>query len=520
MSRLPPLSFFAGILGYRSPATTCRYSYLIPIHRPGAGRRRLTLFLLAVVTTAYIGAMVPLVANTYDEGLIVCGAERILRGQHLYVDFNSGYPPGQFYTIALVFRLFGSSLLAERIWDCVWRLGVVAAAAWLACEFAGRNLRYYQLLPLACCAALVGVTGFHLYPMVSATLPFLCALSCALAFARTLDLRWIFSAGLLLGCTALYRHDLAACAAIVAIGSVVRNRRAIIRLASGILLVVAPAITYFATTVRPQILKQTFWDFPRLNAAARHIPLLVYPYFIWDLFLPMAVIGFAAFDASRTSRDRRVPLLILAAAAGLTLILATQRLDTVHAFPSLIVCLVILVGFKPSSLPREVLLACAITFYGVFPVQQWARQLWLSSTMAPSGIVRAGLVRIPSDQAQAVLYIQNHVPSGEKLYVGTTTHSRISLNDSLFPFLANRPQGTRYDMWIPGITNSAAVQLEVVHALESNVVRYVVLFDAPRSTEPNLSSVDSGINILDTYLNRRYREVAVFGHYHILERET
>jgi 4-amino-4-deoxy-L-arabinose transferase-like glycosyltransferase len=53
------------------------------------------------------------------------------------VDFFSGYPPGQFYTIALVFRVFGSSLPVERIWDSVWRLAAAAAAFWLAREVGG-----------------------------------------------------------------------------------------------------------------------------------------------------------------------------------------------------------------------------------------------------------------------------------------------------------------------------------------------------------------------------------------------
>ena len=88
----------------------------------------------------------------YDEGLIVQGAERILHGQRPYVDFTSGYPPGQFYTIALVFRVFGSSLMAERIWDSIWRLGIVAAAAWLARELAGPGFRSFDRL-------LRGITG-------------------------------------------------------------------------------------------------------------------------------------------------------------------------------------------------------------------------------------------------------------------------------------------------------------------------------------------------------------------------
>src|SRR5205807_9649423 len=119
----------------------------------------LVFFLL---TAAYIGVLLPFPPGIYDEGLIVCGAERILRGQHTYVDFMSGYPPGQFYTIALVFRVFGTGLLAERIWDSVWRLAMVAAAAWLTRALTRKD---FKVLPLAFSAALARAIPYRRYPV-------------------------------------------------------------------------------------------------------------------------------------------------------------------------------------------------------------------------------------------------------------------------------------------------------------------------------------------------------------------
>src|SRR5437879_4208876 len=211
-------------------ATLYEESGQLPIKNPP--RRWLAPLLFFLLAAAYIGALLLFFPRVYDEGLIVSGAERILRGQRPYVDFMSGYPPGQFYTIALVFRVFGTGLLAERVWDSVWRLAMVAAAAWLARELTGKN---FKVLPLAYSAALVGATQYRLYPMVSATLPCLCALSCALAFARTRNLGWIFGAGLFFGCTALYRHDLAVCTGVVVIASIWRAPRALVWLAAGFL---------------------------------------------------------------------------------------------------------------------------------------------------------------------------------------------------------------------------------------------------------------------------------------------
>ncbi|MCZ6877710.1 MAG: hypothetical protein O7G29_06180, partial [Acidobacteria bacterium] len=53
----------------------------------------------------------------YDEGIVVYAAERILKGEIPYRDFWGIYPPGQFYTLALAFNFFGTSLMVERIWE-------------------------------------------------------------------------------------------------------------------------------------------------------------------------------------------------------------------------------------------------------------------------------------------------------------------------------------------------------------------------------------------------------------------
>jgi 4-amino-4-deoxy-L-arabinose transferase-like glycosyltransferase len=49
-----------------------------------------------------------------DEGIILQGAERILRGQVLYRDFFSFFTPGSYYLLALLFKIFGSSILVAR----------------------------------------------------------------------------------------------------------------------------------------------------------------------------------------------------------------------------------------------------------------------------------------------------------------------------------------------------------------------------------------------------------------------
>lgn len=459
-------------------------------------RRQIILFSLAAAVYLFAAILEP--AGIHDEGLIVSGADRILHGGRPYVDFNSGYPPGQFYTVALIFRIFGTSLLAARIWDILWRLATVLAAIWLAREAGGKHAR---LGPVAIVAALAGGIGFHLYPMITAMLPCLAAVAAAFTYERTREPRWIFASGLLLGATALYRHDLAAAVAIVIAASLYRDRRALLFLTGGAGLVAAPALAWLFATIPLPYLRAAFLDFLPVNAAARHLPLPVL-----NLLLPAAII---------LSTARRQPR--LAALAALTLLLAMQRFDTAHAFPALVFCAMLLAASGNTALPRRGLVAAALVFYGVVPAAEWAYTLRITAEAEPSGIRRAGPVRISPDQARAVRYIQDHLPPGEPLFTGTATHSRISVNDALLSFLAERPSPTRYYMWLPGQTNTAAVQSEIVLDLQHQQVAYAILYDVPLSTEPNASSVDTGVRTLDNYLAARYQPAAVFGRYRILQ---
>src|SRR5258706_6169214 len=55
-----------------------------------------------------------LALSTVDEGILLQGAVRILRGEIPYRDFFSFYTPGSYYIYAVVFRLFGTSFSSAR----------------------------------------------------------------------------------------------------------------------------------------------------------------------------------------------------------------------------------------------------------------------------------------------------------------------------------------------------------------------------------------------------------------------
>ena len=88
--------------------------------------------------------------DVVDEGYFLDLADRTLNGALPYRDFSSYYTPGVFYLFALVFKVFGTSLLPIR----VLMAGLRAASALLMYRLARRVARApVAWLPFALVAA-------------------------------------------------------------------------------------------------------------------------------------------------------------------------------------------------------------------------------------------------------------------------------------------------------------------------------------------------------------------------------
>jgi 4-amino-4-deoxy-L-arabinose transferase-like glycosyltransferase len=405
------------------------------------GRKYLVVFASLVIAALYFVPGVLRQPNLYDEGVIVSGAERVLLGQVPYRDFESGYPPGQFYTIAAVFHFFGKSLLAERIWDAIWRLSTVV----LAFALARAACRRRSAISVLCClAAWTGVLTFHLYPMISGTLFCTAALWCAALYHNNGRTRWAYLAGVVVGVGILYRHDLMFCVFVSIAASILseglhRKMSAVkttLVLGLGILTGFLPALTAISVAVPYNILKKSFIDFPRLHAGARFLRFYTVDS-LWDLgnfYIPAGILLLTLSRLVRCKgRDRAVGILLWTAAAS-TLLLGTQRMDVPHSFPALVTGLVLLCWYLSETavlprerltlLPRTTLLGLVLFFYGLPGLSGWISEASAAVTQPRSAIPRAGPVPLDPDEQQAVEYVRGHLAAGEPLYVGTVTHSR------------------------------------------------------------------------------------------------
>lgn len=79
-------------------------------------------------------------AIDHDEGIVLQGAERILRGEVPYRDFFSFYTPGSFYLVAGLFKVFGDSFVVARSSIAVIGAGCCVITYLLARRVCSRNI--------------------------------------------------------------------------------------------------------------------------------------------------------------------------------------------------------------------------------------------------------------------------------------------------------------------------------------------------------------------------------------------
>jgi hypothetical protein len=146
---------------------------------------------------------------------------------------------------------------------------------------------------------------------------------------------------------------------------------------------------------------------------------------------------------------------------------------------------------------------------------------YLQPTVAVDSPAAAG-IRIPATDrtTNALLaYLRTHAVGEPYIFSGTVDHDQVMFNDALIYFLAERRSPTPYPDLVPGIIDTAPVQREVVDALNRHAVETVVMFDFV-STEPNESSQNKHVDILDRFLAQEFRQVAVFPPFYTVLRRS
>jgi hypothetical protein len=226
------------------------------------------VFVSIVAQLAWMDATV----GTYDEGLVLVGADRVLRGEMPYRDFWTLYGPGSFYLLAGLFRVFGEFALVERGFDVAAKTAIATLVVALVLQFGRRTVALAAgVLSLGLPLYLRSYSA-PLFPAMAASLATVLALHRASIDARPTP---AFLAGVALAFTTCFRHDLGAYT-LLAAGSFMiwlawdastgpRRRRVLATVgwvAAGYVICLGPVVAFFAFNVPAAELYRDFVETP------------------------------------------------------------------------------------------------------------------------------------------------------------------------------------------------------------------------------------------------------------------
>jgi hypothetical protein len=493
-------------------------------------------------------------SGLYDEGNTVYAAWRVAEGQVLYRDLWTIHAPGLAHLLALVFAVFGTTVVVERALKLAL-LGLLSALGY-ACY------RRFSS-PLAAATSVALGVGARCDPiLLSADTGLVAILAALLAMAAALDeglpLLRLLVAGSLLGMTAWFRVDFgvyatAACTVVVALSSWVEGRDGAVRwraaraLATLWLGVAAPVVAmaaYFLARGALGPLVQQIIVFPATTfAAVCGIPAspldtveagLPFGLLFW--LTPPTLVAGAALGALDLRRDaREAHALLLVSLSGLFVFnYARVRADIFHLWPALVLTTPIAVALgarawrgaldqrRPLLGVGGGLLLAGVATFGVMVVRA-VHLAWNPPRPArlldaiPAKLPGPGVLLDPALE-EALLVLDAHVAPGAPIFVGNQRHDRIIMNCSLCYFLLRRPSPTRYYNLHPGVATTAAVQREIVAQLERRRIDWILLWDPPPLPIDPIERQPSGASDLDEYLASHYETAGRYGRWEVRRR--
>jgi hypothetical protein len=498
------------------------------------------LALILVSIAAQLGWMDATV-GTYDEGLVLVGAERVLRGELPYRDFWTLYGPGSFYVLAGLYSLFGELVLVERGFDIATKTAIVTLVFAVVLQFHLRAVAFGAgVLSLGLLLYLRSYSA-PLFPAMAASLAAVLAVYKVSLEPRP---RPAFVAGVAVGVTTCFRHDLGAYALLAWAGFLIHlawtgrgdpgPRRpgawaAAGWLAAGMVLSLGPVIAFFAASVPAADLYRDFVEiplsvYPRVRAlpfppivdalaetVRTHSPGPLGPLIV---YLPLIVIGTAlgseflrptqpdgrgrvglAQDTSAQTRLFRFLLLL----GALFYVKGLVRVSPLHVGASLIVSIVLLgasIARARSPMWRTGLAVAgglALLALLAKPLVTGAERAtdglsaaavfadrWMThaSTLCREPIVpRLRCFRLEPDATAVAAYLVQHGASGQRVYVGLGRHDKIFAANLALTFAVAAIPPTRWHDLHPGVQTRADVQAQMIEELRAAPLAYAVLDD-------------------------------------------
>lgn len=199
----------ATILVNESPVEVCpKKVNESPVEVHPKKLRDSSLILVSIFVMSYFVLFMGMTLSPtiFDEGIILTGAMRVLAGLIPHQDFYSPYGPGQYYTIAGLFKLFGPYMLVERMYDLFLKALIATFVYVIVSSYCRRSI--------AVCTTIVTVVWLLSLSLLAATavipVSLLNLVACTLilpVFSRPVSTKRMFLAGVVTGVATLFRYD-------------------------------------------------------------------------------------------------------------------------------------------------------------------------------------------------------------------------------------------------------------------------------------------------------------------------
>lgn len=479
------------------------------------------------------------IVGIFDEGILLTDVMRTMAGQVLHRDFYYNYGPAQLYVLAGLFKLFGPSVLADRLAAAISNSFLVVTVYVLARKFCGRAL--------ALAAATVGVLWvIGLMMTISAMNALLCALTFWISWLilpvtdGRLQRRRALCAGFLAGVMFLYRYDIG----VAIVGAIVAamvimvwlqepgSWSALRRLsAMGIgpyvvafVVTVTPfAIVYLAVAPLHDLLYDVVIYMAKYYRLGRGLPFPIPrlgPTFSQSaIYLVPIIMGAGLWLPAKsaiTSRKReenesaiQIPtwmnlLLTLSLVAAVVCAKGLVRVGVGGMYGTIMACLLIaplllkhrallstwLRGLLMVTVTLFVLTAISAVQFQIFsgvhlkplainwiltPHRQPPGPAFRSWCQEDTPITRGFCYLEDEHRIQTIRYLRAHTNPNDYLYLGLDHHDRILQNDMITYFAVQRLPAVKWAQLDPFLENRADIQTEMIQQLEQHKPPYIVL---------------------------------------------
>lgn len=550
-----------------------------------ADRSRHRRTVLAIVVSAMI-VFLPGLFWGLPFGKFIVGAGVILDGGVPYTDFWTMYAPGTFYLVAALFKVFGQDVVVQGAAVIAIR-AVTAGVFFHLLRRVGTDRRLAGFLAIL----FIGMfweTSPELSTYPPALLLLLLAMGRILKFFAGRNPRGPIEAGFLLGCAAIFKHDVAAYAATAFILSIyliwllALNRHpariyspltASVELVGTAITPIIPVAIFLASTAGVEA-----WD------GLIMFPALIFPKVFSEPFPPLVPHFFAAtgqwlrnpvdlvqgrnaFGQFSSWTVCNFPQIIFF--IGIFVLARQRRTMTFTTLATTVLCLSLLPFFwmashvqqntHPHSMAIVSMFLCGMAWnhirnfrFFMLPLRPTLSAMaivWGISLIIPSGfdlflMVRnladsqplnlptARFVRVSSQDFDVYHSITMHLADltapKEPIWAGVARHDAIVITDMRFYYLAQRPGPCRYYELHTGVTDRSNIQAQIERAIETNGVRYVVLwhFGVPSQVLDEVKAkrvatiTELGSERLDRYIAATFEPIAEYGEYVLLRRKT